>query len=73
MSTSDQFKVEHEDHIAWLILNRPEKRNVMGASFFKEMSEHLERLDQDPAVRVPFFWSESVCSAGVGPLLAVLL
>ena len=52
MSASDQFKVEHEDHIAWLILNRPEKRNVMGASFFKEMSEHLERLDQDPAVRV---------------------
>jgi len=52
MSTSDQFKVEHEDHIAWLILNRPAKRNVMGAAFFKEMSEHLARLDQDPAVRV---------------------
>ncbi len=52
MSTSDQFKVEHENHIAWLILNRPEKRNVMGTAFFKEMSEHLERLDQDPAVRV---------------------
>jgi len=52
MNESDQFKVEHEDHIAWLILNRPEKRNVMGSAFFKELSEHLEQLDRDPAVRV---------------------
>jgi len=51
MSESDQFKVEHEDHIAWLILNRPAKRNVMGAAFFEELSAHLAQLDQDPAVR----------------------
>lgn len=51
MSESDQFKVEHEDHIAWLILNRPAKRNVMGAEFFEELSAHLAQLDQDPAVR----------------------
>jgi enoyl-CoA hydratase/carnithine racemase len=52
MSESDQFKVEHEDHIAWLTLNRPEKRNVMGSAFFKELSEHLAKLDRNPAVRV---------------------
>ena len=52
MSESDQFKVKHEDHIAWLTLNRPEKRNVMGSVFFKELSEHLTKLDRDPAVRV---------------------
>ena len=52
MSESDQFKVEHDDHIAWLTLNRPEKRNVMGSAFFKELSAHLAKLDQDPAVRV---------------------
>ena len=52
MSDSDQFKVEHEDHVAWLTLNRPAKRNVMGSAFFEELSEHLAKLDQDPAVRV---------------------
>jgi len=52
MNESDQFKVEHEDHIAWLILNRPDKRNVMGSAFFKELSDHLAQLDRDPAVRV---------------------
>ena len=52
MSESDQFKVEHDDHIAWLTLNRPAKRNVMGSAFFKELSAHLAKLDQDPAVRV---------------------
>jgi len=44
MSETDQFKVEHEDHIAWLTLNRPAKRNVMGSAFFKELSEHLAKL-----------------------------
>jgi enoyl-CoA hydratase/carnithine racemase len=52
MSDSDQFKVEHEDHMAWLTLNRPAKRNVMGSAFFTELSEHLAKLDRDPAVRV---------------------
>jgi enoyl-CoA hydratase len=52
MSDSVQFKVEYEKHIAWLTLNRPEKRNVMGAAFFKELAGHFEAFDQDPAVRV---------------------
>jgi len=52
MNESDQFKVEQENHIAWLTLNRPEKRNVMGSAFFKELSDHLAKLDRNPAVRV---------------------
>lgn len=52
MSESDQFKIEHDNHIAWLTLNRPEKRNVMGSAFFKQLSAHLAKLDQDPAIRV---------------------
>ncbi len=51
MSDSVHFKVEQEEHIAWLIMNRPEKRNVMGAVFFKELSDHLEKLDRETAVR----------------------
>ena len=52
MSDSDQFKVEHKAHIAWLTLNRPEKRNVMGAQFFDELAAHFDAFDRDPAVRV---------------------
>jgi enoyl-CoA hydratase len=51
MNESTQFKVEIDAHVAWLTLNRPEKRNTMGASFFKELSEHLETLDGNAGVR----------------------
>ena len=52
MIKTDNFKVEQEDHIAWLILNRPEKRNTMGVRFFKEIGELCDRFDRDPNVRV---------------------
>jgi len=52
MSQNAQFKVEIIEHAAWLTLNRPKKRNTMGTVFFKELSEHLENLDQDTSVRV---------------------
>ncbi len=58
MSESAQFKVEQENQIAWITLDRPEKRNVMGAAFFKELSEHLARFDQDAATRVVIIKAE---------------
>ena len=47
MSENQLFKVEEKGHIAWLTLNRPEKRNIMGLVFFKELSEHFKRFDED--------------------------
>ena len=58
MSNADQFKVEQENFIAWLTLNRPEKRNVMGAAFFRELADHLESLDQNSAVRAVIIKAE---------------
>ena len=52
MSKSSPFKVEKQGHIAWLILDRPEKRNAMDFDFFKEMIERFNRFDEDPDVRV---------------------
>jgi enoyl-CoA hydratase/carnithine racemase len=52
MTKTDNFKVEQEEHIAWLTLNRPEKRNAMGEAFFREIGELFDRFDQDPKVRV---------------------
>ena len=51
MSETSQFKAEIDEHVAWLTMNRPEKRNTMGTHFFLELSEHLATFDQDTAVR----------------------
>jgi enoyl-CoA hydratase len=58
MNASDQFKVEQKEHIVWLTLNRPDKRNVMGTAFFREISEHMKNFDRDPAVRVVIIKAE---------------
>jgi enoyl-CoA hydratase len=51
VNESAQIKVEKDEHIAWLTLNRPEKRNVMGVAFFKELAIHLDDADQDTRIR----------------------
>jgi enoyl-CoA hydratase/carnithine racemase len=58
MNDISQFNVEIDAHVAWLILNRPEKRNTMGTNFFKELSEHLENLDKDAEVRAVIIKAE---------------
>jgi enoyl-CoA hydratase len=58
MNDISQFNVEIDAHVAWLILNRPEKRNTMGTNFFKELSERLENLDKDSEVRAVIIKAE---------------
>ena len=45
------FKIEKEGNVAWLILNRPEKRNSMTWEFFAELAESFRVFDEDPEVR----------------------
>ncbi len=45
------FRVEIDGHIAWLILNRPDKRNAMGLDFFPAVTEHFTAFDNNPDVR----------------------
>ena len=40
-------KVEFDDGIAWVTLNRPEKRNAMSPTLNREMAEVLEELEFD--------------------------
>ncbi len=51
-SNSNPFKVEKDGHIAWLILNRPEKRNTINYAFIEDLFRHFQELDEDPEVRV---------------------
>lgn len=43
----DNVIVEFEDGIAWVRLNRPEKRNAMSVGLAEEMNEILEALEVD--------------------------
>jgi len=45
-------KVDIEDGIAWVTLNRPEKRNAMSPTLNREMREILEELEIDQDVKV---------------------
>ena len=58
---SGPFKVEKDGHVAWLILNRPEKRNAMGLDFFSLLGEHMRCFDEDPDIRVVVIRAEGKC------------
>ena len=58
MTETSCFKVETDKHVAWLTLNRPEKRNVMGAAFFDELGAFMEDFDRDPGIRVVIIRAE---------------
>ena len=45
-------RVEAEEGIGWVILNRPEKRNAMSPSLNIEMCDVLQTLELDGAVKV---------------------
>jgi enoyl-CoA hydratase len=61
MSSNDFFKVKKEGHIAWLVLNRPEKRNSMNQACFSSLREIFPSFDQDPDVRVVVIIAEGNC------------
>lgn len=58
MDDNRPFKVEKEGFIAWVILNRPEKRNSMNLAFFQGIVEHFKNFDLDPEVRVVIIRAE---------------
>lgn len=45
-------KVEFEEGIAWVTLNRPEKRNCMNPALNRRMVEILDELEVDPRAKV---------------------
>jgi feruloyl-CoA hydratase/lyase len=45
-------RVEVEEGIGWVILNRPEKRNAMSPTLNREMIDVLQTLELDEAVKV---------------------
>lgn len=54
------YKVEKKPPVAWVFLNRPEKKNAMNPPAWQEPVSIFEDLDRDPDIRV-------VVIAGNGP------
>lgn len=52
MTEKGPFRIDHRDHIAYLILNRPDKRNAMGYEFFELLPEIFDEFNLDTNVRV---------------------
>src|SRR3954465_12240512 len=48
----ETVKLDIEDGIAWVLLNRPEKRNAMSPELHMEMDWLLADLESDPEVKV---------------------
>lgn len=48
----DPVLTRHEDHVLWLTLNRPEKRNALNDAMISRLKMALESAEADPAVRV---------------------
>ena len=58
MNDSKPIKVENKGHIAWVIMDNPDKRNAMTIDFFKQMVEVFTALDDDPQIRVAIIKGE---------------
>ncbi|WP_322045221.1 p-hydroxycinnamoyl CoA hydratase/lyase [Paraburkholderia sp. J67] len=59
-------KVTVEGGIAWVVLNRPEKRNAMSPTLNKEMIDVLETIELDPQAQVLVLTGEgSAWTAGM--------
>jgi enoyl-CoA hydratase len=52
MSDNSPFIAEKDGYVAWLVFNRPEKRNTMTFEVFDGLIEVFTELNADPGVRV---------------------
>ncbi len=60
------YLVEKRPPIAWVYLNRPEKKNAMGPEAWTEPVEIFADLDRDPEIRVVIVAGKGSCfSAGI--------
>jgi trans-feruloyl-CoA hydratase/vanillin synthase len=50
--TRETVKIEKEDGITFLIMNRPEKRNAMSPTLHREMEAAIDELATDPETQV---------------------
>ncbi|MDK9709142.1 MAG: crotonase/enoyl-CoA hydratase family protein [Desulforhopalus sp.] len=66
MNQNHFYLVEKQGPIAWVYLNRPEKKNAMGPAAWTEPLAIFAGLDEDPEIRVVIVAGKGSCfSAGI--------
>jgi enoyl-CoA hydratase len=72
------YKVEKKDHIAWVYLNRPEKKNAMGPDAWTEIIPIFKDIDLDDNIHVAVIsgegkdFSTGIDLMGMAPLISTL-
>ncbi len=61
MTEYEFYRVEKKGPVAWVYLNRPEKKNAMNPPAWKEPVEIFEDLDNDDEIRVVVMAGEGPC------------
>ncbi len=60
------YEVEKKGHIAWVFLNRPEKKNAMNPPAWTESLDIFKDLDEDPEIRAIIIAGRGSCfSTGI--------
>jgi enoyl-CoA hydratase len=79
MTTSYNFYiVEKKEAIAWVFLNRPEKKNAMGPDAWKEIIPIFADIDADDAIRVAIIagqgkdFSTGIDIMGMAPMIPTM-
>lgn len=66
MAKEPYYLVEKKGHVAWVYLNRPEKKNAMNLVAWTDAPAVYEELDADPEIRVIVLSGKGECfTAGI--------
>jgi enoyl-CoA hydratase len=66
MADTEFYRVDKKEHIGWVYLNRPDKRNAMGPAAWREAPSVFADLDRDPEIRAVIVAGKGPCfSAGI--------
>ncbi|MEW5978816.1 MAG: enoyl-CoA hydratase-related protein [Acidobacteriota bacterium] len=58
MTHKKTLRIETEDHWAWIVLNRPDRRNALNAELILELQEAIAELDGQASVRAVLITGE---------------
>ncbi len=69
---NDEVVIEKDGETAWIVLNRPEKRNAQGVTFTASLLSALDRVERDPEVSVAILTGAGPVFGGGGDLKEIM-
>lgn len=72
MDQSDEILVEVNEHVAWIVMNRPEKRNAQGLTFTANLLSALRCVEEDQNIAVAVLTGAGPVFGGGGDLKEIM-